>query len=29
MARDNAGDWRDRDQVREWAKSVAEELHGP
>ena len=27
MARDNAGDWRDPDQVREWAKFVAEELH--
>ena len=27
MARDNAGDWRDPDHVREWAKYVAEELH--
>ena len=27
MARDNAGDWRDPDQVREWVKLVAEELH--
>lgn len=26
MARDNAGDWRDADQVRSWAKLVAEEL---
>lgn len=27
MARDNAGDWRDPDHVREWTKHVAEELH--
>lgn len=27
MARDNAGDWRDPDHVREWAKEVAEQLH--
>ena len=27
MARDNPGDWRDEDHVREWTKQVAEELH--
>jgi menaquinone-dependent protoporphyrinogen oxidase len=27
MARDNAGDWRDPGQVRDWAKRVAEDLH--
>ncbi len=27
MARDNAGDWRDEDHVRDWTKRVAEELH--
>lgn len=27
MARDNAGDWRDPDQVRTWAKEIAEHLH--
>jgi menaquinone-dependent protoporphyrinogen oxidase len=27
MARDNAGDWRDPDHVRQWAKEVAEELY--
>jgi menaquinone-dependent protoporphyrinogen oxidase len=27
MARDNAGDWRDVDHVRDWSKLVAEELH--
>jgi len=27
MARDGAGDWRDPDQVRLWAKEVAEQLH--
>ena len=26
MAKDNAGDWRDPDHVRRWAKMVAEEL---
>ena len=26
MAKDNAGDWRDPDQVRSWAKEIAEEL---
>lgn len=29
MARDNPGDWRDPDQVRTWAKGVAEELYAP
>jgi menaquinone-dependent protoporphyrinogen oxidase len=28
MARKQAGDWRDADQVREWARSIATELHG-
>ncbi len=27
MARKNAGDWRDPDQVRMWAKQIAEDLH--
>ncbi|MEA1902595.1 MAG: flavodoxin domain-containing protein, partial [Actinomycetota bacterium] len=26
MAKDNAGDWRDRDQVRHWAKKISEDL---
>ncbi len=27
MAKNKAGDWRDPDQVRNWAKRVAEDLH--
>ncbi len=27
MAKDNAGDWRDADHVRNWAKGVAEDIH--
>ena len=27
MAKDNAGDWRNPDHVRMWAKQVAEDLH--
>ncbi len=27
MAKNNAGDWRDPDRVRMWAKQVAEDLH--
>ena len=27
MARDGAGDWRDPDHVRTWAKDIAEHLH--
>lgn len=27
MAKESAGDWRDPDHVREWAKLVAEDLH--
>jgi hypothetical protein len=26
MAKEQAGDWRDRDQVRHWAKEITEEL---
>lgn len=26
MAKTNAGDWRDRDQVRGWAKRISDEL---
>ena len=26
MAKDNAGDWRDRDQVSHWAKKISEDL---